>query len=395
MKVCIDITEMLKTNYISGIQRVVKEITVRWIEEKMEVILLAYDLEKRVFHIVDNSRYYNFYTGKSMEKEMFSNKEMHLEDFSEEHIFFDLDSVWNYPLKRSYLLPLLKKQGVKIVAHIYDTIPVTEAQFCHELTVINFMEWFGAQLQNADLIIVNAKATVRSMKNIIAHTDVKRINARVVRLGSDLKRSGTQKKCRDFIKKISSQEKYILMVGTIEPRKNHAFVLDAFEKRLFEEDICLVFAGRIGWNVDELVKRIKEHTEYGKKLYLIEDASDEEIVYLYRNALSVAFPSYNEGFGLPVIEAMNHGALVLAADLPVLREVGRGFCRYFSLENIDEFIRLVCMYAASEKICEKEKEKLRRFHAGTWDECAKAMYKTFRYVFDPFRICNRIISFFC
>jgi len=391
MKICIDVTEMLKTNYISGIQRVVKEITIRWIEKKIEVMLLSYDLEKKTFHIVDNIKYYNFYTGRSEDKMLLSCTEMHFSDFNREYIFFDLDSVWNHPLKRSYLYPILKKQQTKIVVHIYDTIPVTEPQFCHEVTVVNFMECLGAQLKHADLIIANAQATVNSMKNIIGHTDVKKLNVKVVKLGCDLKNGNFNKPYRDLIAKIPRKGKYVLMVGTIEPRKNHAYVLNAFEKVLFQEGISLVLAGRVGWNVEGLMKRIREHPEYEKRLYLIEDASDEEIVYLYNHALAVAFPSYNEGFGLPVIEAMNHGALVLAADIPVLREVGGERCRYFSLENTDEFINLVSLYCENEAFYHKEKEKISCFHAQTWDDCANAMYGVLKYVFAPFKIFNRFL----
>ena len=68
MIICIDITEMLNVEYITGIQRVVKEIAVRWIEERMELKLLSYDLKNKCFIEADNQKFYNYYTGKNKNK---------------------------------------------------------------------------------------------------------------------------------------------------------------------------------------------------------------------------------------------------------------------------------------------------------------------------------------
>ena len=94
---------------------------------------------------------------------------------------------------------------------------------------------------------------------------------------------------------------------------------------------------------------------------------------MYENALVVAFPSFNEGFGLPIIESFDRGALCLAADIPVLREVGGDYCKYFSLENVDGFIEQVQFYINNPKEYMKDKEKIKLYQRFTWDECAKLM----------------------
>jgi len=139
------------------------------------------------------------------------------------------------PLKRSWLFPVLRKQGVQIAVHIYDVIPITEPFYCHEFTTICFMEYLGAQLKYADLIISNAQATVYALNKIIEQTEVQRINAKVVKLGSDLKQYTYENEVRERIKKIAQAGKYVLMVGTVEPRKNHKFVLESFEQRFLWE----------------------------------------------------------------------------------------------------------------------------------------------------------------
>ncbi len=373
--ICIDVTELLNVDYISGIQRVVKEVTVRWIERKEELLLLKYDTQKNWFWIVDSIKFYQYYIGKLKKKKLLSAKKMKISEFGRQHIFFDMDSVWMNPLKRSYLLPALKEQGVKLAAHIYDVIPVTEAVYCHAFTTVCFMEYLGAQLKYADLIITNAHATVDALKQITEGTDAENIHTAVVKLGSDMQQYKSGQKVRDKIKKIPEKGAYILMVGTLEPRKNHKFILNAFDQKLFADELSLVFAGRIGWNIESFVTSVKEHCQFGRQLFLIEDATDEEISFLYKHTLAVAFPSYNEGFGLPVIEAIHNGAIVLAADIPVLHEAGGEFCRYFSLEHVDEFIDYVQTYRKYPKTYSEDKEKLNNYKSYTWDDCAAKMLR--------------------
>lgn len=386
MVVCVDVTELMKVNFTSGIQRVIKEITIRWINWGYDVRLLTYNSKYRYFEVIAKKDFYNYYAGKEKTKKFRVIDKMQITDFNSSYIFFDMDSVWMNPLKRSYLLPELKKQGTRIVAHIYDIIPVTEAQYCHEFTTLSFLEYIGAQIQYADLIIANAKATLDAINELIKGTEVQSIEGRVIKLGCDIKNNACSEDATSEVKKISELGNYVLMVGTIEPRKNHKYVLEAFEKSLFSENVNFVFAGRIGWNMDDFLKYIEGHKELGRRLFFIKNATDADIIYLYENSLLVAFPSYNEGFGLPIIEAFARNAIVLAADIPVLHEVGEDYCEYFSLRDSEEFIGLVKKYLNDEEYRSKTKLKLKEYKRNTWDECAKQMYE------ELSRMTKQIIS---
>ncbi len=379
MIICIDITEMLNVEYITGIQRVVKEIAVRWIEERMELKLLSYDLKNKCFIEADNHKFYNYYTGKNKNKKILTHRKMRIDDFNSQHLFFDIDAVWMTPLKRSYLLPLLKSRGTGIAVFIHDIIPLTEPFYCHETTVFWFLEYLGAHLTQADFVITSTQATISVIETLLADILPDRLHAQVVRLGSGfMKKEITSDKLpviRKHIMQVADGRKYVLMVGTLEPRKNHQFVLKAFEKSLFEDGISLVLAGRTGWNIDTFVAYVRSHEQLGRKLYFIEDASDEEIAFLYKNALLVAFSSYNEGFGLPIIEALESGTIVLASDIPVLREAGGEYCTYFSLDDSSGFAELVREYSTDQKKWNDAKEKLKQYQSCSWEDCARNMQK--------------------
>ena len=78
---------------------------------------------------------------------------------------------------------------------------------------------------------------------------------------------------------------------------------------------------------------------------------------------------------MPIIEAINRNAPVIAANIPVLREVGMDCCKYFSLEDSSEFIELVRQFVSEREVVEQTKEKIKHYVTTTWDECAENMYE--------------------
>lgn len=113
--------------------------------------------------------------------------------------------------------------------------------------------------------------------------------------------------------------RYFLMVGTIEPRKNHELLLDAFAAyRQATPDACgLVIAGAEGWNSAGIVARLR--TEPG--VTWLGSVTPEQLIPLYQGAVALLMPSWDEGFGLPVLEAMASGTPVAISTAPALIEV--------------------------------------------------------------------------
>ena len=150
--------------------------------------------------------------------------------------------------------------------------------------------------------------------------------------------------------------KVFLMVGTLEPRKNHAYVLDAFEE-LWRcgENISLCIIGKVGWKCSDIIDRIYTHGQFGKSLFYFYDAVDEELAFCYENCEAVIFASVTEGFGLPLVEAMSFGRSVLVSDIPVFREIGENYPVYFPLFNIE--ILVETLYNFSHGVFKKPQPK--------------------------------------
>ena len=123
-------------------------------------------------------------------------------------------------------------------------------------------------------------------------------------------------------------DRYLLMVGTVETRKNHSLSLDVFERLAPEySDLHLVVVGRYGWGAEEFLERY-DSSEPPTRLHWFTDADDRQLESLYAAAHTVLVPSLAEGFGLPVVEALKRGVPVIASDDPALMDAGGSSATY-------------------------------------------------------------------
>lgn len=254
-----------------------------------------------------------------------------------------LDSSWHadfFPVAER-----MQRDGVSIVAVIYDLIPLTHPQFCDAGLVRVFEQWFDWITRTADGFMAISRTIGDQVR---AEVHAKLGEAAEHRwfdhfyLGSELDQARPDAVVRNPLRQMCETHPVYLMVSTIEPRKNHIYLLDAFE-RLWDEDVdvALCFVGKIGWKTEKLVERIRRHPQLNKRLFMFNDLSDRELEYCYSHSRSLVFPSHVEGFGLPLVEAMQRGLPVMASDIPVFREVGGDSMAYFGLSDPESLCRLV------------------------------------------------------
>lgn len=349
----IDVSVLTLATFVTGIQRVTREVILRIIEKDEDALeLLHYNAKDECFRIIDNKKYYDFYkNGKGIKQRMITGEKRRIEEIGQGDVWFDLDAAWMGKVRRSYLLPILKKQGCRIISHIYDIISLTHPQYCLERGVYNFSDYIGAHLSYDDEIIVNAKATKDELEKLISKSDISLPECHVIYLGANFSndRKIEKNEVTEEVAKATENSKYLLMVGTVEPRKNHKLVLDAFDGKgmdgdtpsLKEQGYKLIIAGSMGWKMEDFEKRLKEHPDMGKDLFFFEGLGDKDISFLYQNAEYLIFASYVEGFGLPIIEGVMKGTRVVCADVPVLREIGGNKCLWFKQGDAESLASVI------------------------------------------------------
>ena len=283
-----------------------------------------------------------------------------------------LDSSWHSDLLEK--ARKLKTQGVSIVAVIYDLIPLTHPQFCDENLVAVFQRWFRWVGENADGFMA-ISMTIRDQ--VHAYVVQNRPETKsdqwfdYFHLGSELDLAEKNGEVREHVQKLFQNDAPIyLMVGTIEPRKNHGYLLDAFDI-LWQNDVnvSLCFVGKVGWKCQALMKRVEMHRELKRHLFMLEDLSDTELEYCYRKSRSLVFPASVEGFGLPLVEAMQRGLPVMASDIPVFREVGGDFISYFDLEKPETLAALILQYEKSGEF--PSSRNIKEWSWLNWEDSAK------------------------
>ena len=245
----------------------------------------------------------------------------------------------HFPYKKHKALEYFKKKSQGTVIYmIHDLIPINYPQFCESDGNKNFFTWLESTLYVADAYICVSKTTENELNQFIIKKgfDPSSYFISHVRLGSHFShRISIQTNIRPLFKELFIRQSPVyLIVSTIEPRKNHAYLIDTFEL-LWKNNIdatLLIIGGR-GWMVKNLLERITTHTEYGKRLIMINNANDQEVAYSYAHAKALVFPSFIEGFGLPIIESLSMGLPVLASDTAIHREVGGEDVSYFDIRQ--------------------------------------------------------------
>ncbi len=193
--------------------------------------------------------------------------------------------------------------------------------------------------------------------------------SRIVSCGNAVASSQTRISPEEGVRlrgKWSIPERYLLFVGTLEPRKNIPFLIGLMnDLRRRCPGVGLVIAGREGWGAADVYESLKRAGE-NSGVILTGPVSEAELQALYSGASVTVFPSLYEGFGYPVLEAMQWDCPVVANRIPVMEEVvGEGGC-LVSVEDrlgwIDAVARLLENSKERMKVIASGRENLERFH---------------------------------
>jgi glycosyltransferase involved in cell wall biosynthesis len=254
-------------------------------------------------------------------------------------VFLGLDLVAH--LLPRYLSQLLewKLAGASLHFVVYDMLPLTHAAQFKAVRTRHFQRWAQLLAMVADSLLCISHSVQTDLQRWLSQnaglTPVQ-IPTRVIPLGGDFYKdtqaapSSPSPAVEQALSQLQGKH-WALMVGTLEPRKCHAQVLDAFEHLWHQESqAALVLVGRPGWHTEQLQQRIIQHPQLNRKLYWFNSASDAELVLCYQQTTGVVVASLAEGYGLPLSEALVHGKPLLARDIPVFREVAGEHAKYFT-----------------------------------------------------------------
>jgi len=263
---------------------------------------------------------------------------------------------------------------------------------CHDLVFRRFPEHRGRKLSNYYLrrhkiaaqrcktLIVPSLATKKDLQKFLA-VPSQRIQIIAEAADDRFRVTIDKRKKREVISRyFSPSVKYILSVGTLEPRKNLTKLVEAFSilPHQILRQYQLVLVGAQGWRNEQLARTI-DSLNLKDKVIITGFVKDEDLPYIYKGATVFVYPSLYEGFGLPPLEAMACGVPVISSNISSLPEVIDGAGILVDPENevaIAEAIKkLILKPKLAQKIAKKGKARSRKF---SWERAAKETLKLFK-----------------
>lgn len=251
-------------------------------------------------------------------------------------------SGWGALHGKHYLF--LKELGVKIFFFVHDVIPLEYPHFFSEKHASEFKLKFESILSPATGFFTNSNSTtaalIRVSENFLGFNVSSKLIIKI-KVGccfdSRVVGGNVRKKLLALVKK----RPVYLTVGTVEPRKNHSYILRSFEK-IWQEgrgDI-LIIVGSKGWKTEEFVKELESHPQKSKKLFWFENITDTELQFLYGSVNALILASVVEGYGLPILEAQYFDCLTILSDIEAFREVApEGL--FFDLEHPSDLANIL------------------------------------------------------
>jgi alpha-1,2-rhamnosyltransferase len=323
-RVLVDLTGTVARDMGTGIERVVKQLSHALIQADPERCVPVRCLEGRLFEC-------RVQKGGSI---LTTGQEIGIRRGDQ---FLILSDAWNHPADYADILNEIDRRSARIVVVIHDVIPEIYPAVCHEKTVALFRPWLRDVLARARGALCVSQSTARELAALVAR---ERFPHRAdLRIGwfhnaSDFAPRPDAHARPHIERAVMGASRLFLCVGTLEPRKGHVIAIRAFERLWAQgETMRLVLVGKRGWCEHALVARIREHSEFGRLLFWFDDVDDAELSFLYAHMSALIYPSFAEGFGLPLIEAARFGKPAVCSDIPIFREIGRDGALYFHVND--------------------------------------------------------------
>lgn len=295
-------------------------------------------------------------------------------------VLLELDTVWNNTLvDRAELYRGLRAQGVLIAALVYDLLPQTNPDW-FEASMVAVSDRTLAAQRGADVVLAISQHTAAELRRWSGTLGGPLPEPVVVELGADVASDGSPTDADRADAPLPHElvgRRYLLVVGTVEPRKNHRLLIEVMERLWVEHpEVWLVVVGRPGWRNDEVLRRLEGLEADGRPVRWLRACGDAQLATLYRHAHVVVVPSLTEGYGLPVIEALTRGVPVVASDGGALPEAGSGVVDHVPADDVEQWVAVLSAHLHDEELHRRRRAAAEAFRPPTWQATADQVAAT-------------------
>ena len=299
-----------------------------------------------------------------------------------------LGSPWFHPFYADLVEKVQRTRRMRFALLVYDMIPMRRPEWCDHNLALRFREWTGDVFPLVDNFLTISRSSAEDIVDLARRVGYSlRSVPQPIPIGTGFTSPpgqhpgpASEQPPVAATDRLPPPGSYALIVSTIEARKNHILLFRVWRRMLEEmprEQVpTLVFAGRVGWLVNDLMQQLRNTDFLDGKVMLVEDPSDGELERLYAGCRFTLFPSFYEGWGLPVTESLSFGRPCIISRATSLPEAGGHLARYFDPENSHEAYDVIRYAVETPEETEAWAEQVRReFRPVTWEESARGVLR--------------------
>ncbi|MGA1810446.1 glycosyltransferase [Sphingobium sp. WW5] len=281
---------------------------------------------------------------------------------------------------RNYLLDVRTaraRTGIIYVPLVFDLIPLIEPAWFMESLVRDYRAWFSSLLHSADGYLVISQATRRDLLDKAAERNapISADAVPVVPLDGNFRQDAADVATLHTYG--LNPQAYVLLVSTLEPRKNHIGAFHAWMQLAETMDEAtlphLVCVGGRGWLNDALHQMLRDTPHLQKMVHILHGVPDDRLAMLYEHCLFALYPSFYEGWGLPVSEALSYGKVPAISAVSSLPEAGGSFAQYFDPYDADSIATAILALLNTEIRSAAERTIRDSYAPRTWRQIAQEL----------------------
>lgn len=278
------------------------------------------------------------------------------------------DGLWD---RQDYIDAVIAQadSGTRLVHGICDVIPLVMPEVVLSFVTDAMRNYLDQVIPHIDVLMSISKNTQKDVEKLYGSKFKPNIEKIVLRFGDNISQRDKTSEPQQLNLKTGN---YLLCVGTIEVRKNHKLLYEAYRLAAQQNlDLPkLVIVGREGWLAEETVNKLKTNPLVKDKIVFAGPINDQELAWLYVNCKFTVFPSLYEGWGLPVAESLYYGKVCAASSASSIPEIGSKLNAYYSPTNPEDCLKVIKRLLDDKYRAKLETDIKKNYKATLWSQTA-------------------------
>lgn len=299
----------------------------------------------------------------------------HFPDASEGDCIFLAGENWSARYDYGILRSLRAQKNLKIVALCQDLIPVTHPQFFDSAEFVDrYRDYTNFLLNDVDLIIAISQSTANELQKLKQASDPA-TPIHIVHPGADFSPSRSARK--PALETDLAAQPFVLSVSTIQSRKNYDLIYRVwrrFAEERRQDAPAVVIVGQRGFGCEDLLFQIAHDPAIKGRVFVLHGISDDELTWLYQNCQFTLYPSFVEGWGLPISESLAHGKACIASNSSSMPEAGQGLSIHIDpMDTLGWYRRILSLSQNADEIAALERQIKADYRPQTWRDTAQGI----------------------